>query len=58
MKTLAAHCFDTLISALKGAKSDLPEYPGDQPDLEYPIFVTWTKGKEDDLRGCIGTFAA
>ena len=21
-----------------------------------PIFVTWTKGKNSDLRGCIGTF--
>ena len=24
--------------------------------MTCPIFVTWTKGKNDDLRGCIGTF--
>lgn len=23
---------------------------------KYPLFVTWQKGKEKELRGCIGTF--
>ena len=25
---------------------------------EYPLFVTWTISKDEDLRGCIGTFEA
>ena len=55
MQVLAAHCFDTLIAKL--SKQELPKYPLGQPDPEYPIFVTWTKGEDSDLRGCIGTFA-
>lgn len=58
MKTLAAHCFDTLIAKLDNKSgTSMPTYPKEQPDPEYPIFVTWTIGKDDDLRGCIGTFA-
>lgn len=62
MRKLAAHCFDVLIHKLenhaKGEyKTPILGYPADQPDPEYPIFVTWTKGRKDDLRGCIGTFA-
>ena len=34
----------------------MPQYP-DGPDPEYPLFVTWTIGREEELRGCIGTFA-
>jgi len=55
MKTLTSHCFDTLMAGLD--KKELPKYPSSQPDPEYPIFVTWTIGKDEDLRGCIGTFA-
>jgi uncharacterized protein (TIGR00296 family) len=58
LKDLAAHCFDTLLAQLNSKTgSALPKYPSHLEDPEYPIFVTWTKGKEDDLRGCIGTFA-
>ena len=61
MPLLAAHCFETLLHQLEALaqgqiKKPLPSYPAGQPDPEYPIFVTWTKGKNDDLRGCIGTF--
>ena len=55
MKRWAAHCFDTLITKLK-SKSKL-KYPVDLPDPKYALFVTWTVGKEEDLRGCIGTFS-
>lgn len=55
MKVLTAFCFDTLIAKLK--KEELPKYPENLEDPAYPIFVTWTIGKEEDLRGCIGTFA-
>lgn len=54
LTALAAHCFDTLLAQLE--RKELPKYPLEE-DPEYPIFVTWTKGKDDDLRGCIGTFA-
>ena len=27
-------------------------------DNKYPLFVTWTTGQEDELRGCIGTFSS
>ena len=59
MKVLASYCFDIIVSKLNGVgMKELPPYPNSQPDPEYPIFVTWTIGKDDDLRGCIGTFAA
>ena len=34
------------------------ETPWDKgcPDPKSALFVTWTKGKKEDLRGCIGTF--
>jgi len=54
---LAAHCFDTLLAQLNGKGKNLPKYPEHLPDPEYPIFVTWTKGHHDELRGCIGTFS-
>ena len=54
LKNLAAFCFDTLIAQLndkekKGAKYTLSQ-------VECTLFVTWTKGKKSELRGCIGTF--
>ncbi|CDW90028.1 UNKNOWN [Stylonychia lemnae] len=54
LKILAAFCFNTLIAKLD--KKELPNYPDGLEDPKYPIFVTWTKGPESDLRGCIGTF--
>lgn len=56
MKVLSAFCFDTLLASLD--KKKLPKYPEGLADPSYPIFVTWTIGHDDDLRGCIGTFAA
>ena len=55
MKTWAAYCFQTLIEYLE--TKNVPDYPKGMPDPKYALFVTWTKGKDDDLRGCIGTFA-
>ena len=52
---MSAFCFQTLISKLQA--KPLPEYPKDLPDMKYALFVTWTKGKQEDLRGCIGTFS-
>ena len=55
IKNYATFCFDTLRAALN--KDQKPVFPEQWPDPAYPIFVTWTKGSSDELRGCIGTFA-
>jgi AMMECR1 domain-containing protein len=55
MKALAAFCFNSILTKLDRKESI--KYPSSLPDPEYPIFVTWTKGPESELRGCIGTFA-
>lgn len=49
------HCFDILIATLK--KEDLPEWPSNLPSIPIPLFVTWKFTKNQNLRGCIGTFA-
>jgi uncharacterized protein (TIGR00296 family) len=55
IKKLCAFCFDVLLAKLD--KKDLPVIPEIYKDLKFPLFVTWTVGKEEDLRGCIGTFS-
>jgi uncharacterized protein (TIGR00296 family) len=54
-KLLPLYCFDILISVLKERTLEVT-FPENFKDKEYPVFVTWTTGKEKDLRGCIGTF--
>ena len=48
-------CFTSIINHLE--KKKLPKYPKSL-DKSYPIFVTWKKGKNRSLRGCIGTFTS
>ena len=55
LKLLCAFCFDILLSKLE--KKTLPQVSDQYKDLKFPLFVTWTEGKEEDLRGCIGTFS-
>ena len=31
-------------------------FPSEFSNQNYPLFVTWSIGKEKELRGCIGTF--
>ena len=52
MHIMAAFCFETLFAKLQNLLP--PKYPSSLPDAAYPLFVTWMK--QDDLRGCIGTF--
>ena len=53
---LCAFWFESILAKLHGKK--LPSFPVDKvPDAEFPLFVTWLKGVDKDLRGCIGTFA-
>ncbi len=48
------YCFDVLHSILH--KKEEPGRPS-FTNREFPLFVTWYKGKDLDLRGCIGTFS-
>jgi AMMECR1 domain-containing protein len=48
------YCFDVLHSMLH--RKDEPQRPS-FTNKEFPLFVTWYKGKDLDLRGCIGTFS-
>jgi uncharacterized protein (TIGR00296 family) len=56
-KQLPLFCFDVMISVLKDMSLEKVEFPEIFKNKDYPLFVTWTTGKEKDLRGCIGTFS-
>ena len=53
---LCKFCFETLESAL--TSKGTPKFPEEYKDKSFPLFVTWTTGKEKELRGCIGTFSS
>lgn len=55
IKLLCYYCFDYLKSTLSKTKCTFP-FPNEFKNTECPLFVTWKKGKDFDLRGCIGTF--
>ena len=55
LKLLCVFVFDVLISTLT-KKSIHIDFPDIFKNQKYPVFVTWTTGKEKKLRGCIGTF--
>ena len=53
---LCKYCFEVLETSLsKGDLKAIP-FPEEFKGKSYPLFVTWTTGKEKELRGCIGTF--
>ncbi len=55
LKLLCVFAFDTLISKL--TNKDIPNcFPDSLKSKSFPLFVTWTTGKNKDLCGCIGTF--
>ena len=57
LQKLCVFVFDTLISYL--TKKEIPScFPDSLKKKKFPLFVTWTKGKDKKLRGCIGTFAS
>ena len=57
LKLLCVYAFDTLISAL--VQKEIPDcFPASLENKSFPLFVTWTTGKEKNLRGCIGTFTS
>ncbi|XP_018012452.1 AMMECR1-like protein [Hyalella azteca] len=48
------YCFDVLHSHLHSLDPPpLPDFTNDP----YPLFVTWTSGRDHRLRGCMGTFS-
>jgi uncharacterized protein (TIGR00296 family) len=57
-KQLPIFCFDVLLTVLKNKDKDSLSFPESFKGKQFPVFVTWTKGKDKDLRGCIGTFAS
>jgi AMME syndrome candidate gene 1 protein len=57
LKQLCYYCFDVLRVYLFKTSASVA-FPDEFKGIECPIFVTWTIGKEADLRGCIGTFQA
>lgn len=56
LKQLCVYAFDNIIAKLNNKNK--PVIPVKFNSLEFPLFVTWTMGKNKDLRGCIGTFAS
>ena len=55
LKLLCVYLFDILISKL--LHKDIPKYfPPSLLNESFPLFVTWSTGKEQTLRGCIGSF--
>ena len=55
LKLLCVFVFDVLISKLTKNKIKT-NFPKIFKNEKFPVFVTWTTGKEKNLRGCIGTF--
>ena len=57
LKLLCVYAFDNLVSEL--TKKEIPNcFPASLKNKSFPLFVTWTTGKNKDLRGCIGTFVS
>ena len=56
LSLLCKYCFEVLESALSNKDYKIIPFPEEFKGKSYPLFVTWTLGKEKELRGCIGTF--
>lgn len=54
---LCKFCFQVLEIILSNGNLDQIQFPEQFKGKSYPLFVTWTTGKEKELRGCVGTFA-
>jgi uncharacterized protein (TIGR00296 family) len=55
-KHLCVYAFEIVTSTLNKNKIEL-KIPDKFNNKQYPLFVTWSIGKEKNLRGCIGTFS-
>lgn len=54
---LCKYCFQVLEALCANRNVDQIPFPEKFKGQSYPLFVTWTTGKEKELRGCVGTFA-
>ena len=54
---LCKYCFQVLEDILSDKDIEQIPFPEEFKGKSYPLFVTWTTGKEKELRGCIGTFS-
>ncbi len=54
---LCKYCFQVLEGVFSDQDIDKIPFPEEFKGKAYPLFVTWTTGKEKELRGCIGTFS-
>ena len=54
---LCKYCFQVLENILSDKNIDQIPFPEEFKGKSFPLFVTWTTGKEKELRGCIGTFS-
>ena len=55
IKSLCYFSFNILETALSKQKLTM-KFPAEFENVSCPLFVTWKIGKNEDLRGCIGTF--
>ena len=56
LKSLNIFAFDVLNSKLNNNNIDSLSLNPIFKNVKYPLFVTWLKGENKELRGCIGTF--
>ena len=56
ISVLCKYCFQVLETSLNNKDIKKVPFPEEFKDKSYPLFVTWTLGKEKELRGCIGIF--
>jgi uncharacterized protein (TIGR00296 family) len=56
-KHLCVFAFDLIVSTLDKKKDADVKLPSKFYNRQYPLFVTWSIGKDKELRGCIGTFS-
>ena len=55
LKLLCVFVFDVLISRFNKNRIQV-NFPNIFKNQKFPVFVTWTIGRDKTLRGCIGTF--
>ena len=58
LKLLCVYSFDVILSFFDKKEEIKPNFPEKFKKYSYPLFVTWSKGEDHHLRGCIGTFTS
>ena len=58
LNLLCIFSFDVILSFFDKKEEIKPNFPEKFKKYSYPLFVTWSKGEDHHLRGCIGTFTS